>query len=613
MRYPSKVGLLLVLVAVVPVIAGGLVSARLSRRVLEGEVLGLQRELAQSAASHADDWFAGIPQDLKRAASYLPFDRVTPAEQQALLRVLYRQLDYVTALVLVDGTGKALCDPVFLDATDKARIPAELASRYKLRPKDVEQLSRHIPVKLARKQGLAFGPPYEAADGTRRIVCAVALAGSTPRVLAAEVSLAGVHQILARVAARGFAASLVDRAGGRVLVTTSVHGLAVRPPLKGAPPEIHRYRIDGEEQLATVARVHTLGWGVLLEQSTARALGPVLHLGWYTMGWTALCLALAVAGGVYISRGVTRPVGVLARAARTIEKGDYDLHVEPPSGDELGQLARAFNDMAAAITKHRDELEQLNAELQQRVEERTRQVHDALEQVIRSQKLGAVGELSAGIAHELNNPLTGILGMSQLVQSSLEKDDERWDFLQDVIDQARRMNEIIDGMRRFAESPEDAQRVPLDVERVCRETLELGTGSLREANVEAECHIAKDLPRVRGSAPDLQQALLHLIYNAIGAMPDGGRLELNATTVEGAVCIAVKDTGVGIPEAALAKVFEPFYAPNKAKTRRPGLGLSVVDRIVREHDGQIGVQSREGEGTEFSIYLPGLREEFHLR
>jgi signal transduction histidine kinase len=612
MRYPSKVALLLVLVAVVPVVAGGLVSARLSRRVLAGEVEGLQRELARAAAAHADDWFAGVPRDMQRAASYLPFDRAAPAEQEALLRVLYRQLSYVTALVLADREGKALCNPVYLSSSERATIPADLAGRYRLKRKDVERLSRKIPVELALRRGVAFGPPYRSEDHTQRMVCALAFGkGGARRLLAVEISLGHVHQILARAAARGFAASLVDQAGNRVLVTTSRAGIAVRPP--PGEPMVKRYTVEGQEQLATVARVHTLGWGVLLEQSIAQALGPVRHLGWYTMGWTALCLVLAVAGGVYISRGVTRPVQVLARAARTIEKGDYDLRVEPASGDEVGQLARAFNDMAAAITKHRDELEQLNAELQKRVEERTRQVHDALEQVIRSQKLGAVGELSVGIAHELNNPLTGILGMSQLVQSTLGREDERWEHLQDVIDQARRMNEIIDGMRRFAESPGDAERVPLDVERLCRETLELGAGSLRDSDVEAKLSVDRPLPRVRGSAPDLQQALLHLIYNAIGAMPGGGRLTLRASAVEGAVSIVVKDSGVGIPEAALAKVFEPFYAPDKVKTHRPGLGLSVVDRIVREHGGQINVHSREGEGTEFSIYLPGLREEFHLR
>jgi signal transduction histidine kinase len=354
---------------------------------------------------------------------------------------------------------------------------------------------------------------------------------------------------------------------------------------------------------------------VVLEQPVSQALGAVSNLGWYTLVWTGVCLLLAVGGGILLSRGVTRPVRKLARAARTIEQGDYQLEVEVSSDDELGQLARGFNDMAAAIQAHRDELEQLNADLQRRVEERTREVHDALEQVIRSQKLGALGELSAGIAHELNNPLTGILGMSQLVQGGLEQDDERREYLQDVIDQARRMRDIVEKMRRFSESPEGMEYEPLDVNELCREALELAGGSIERAKIELELQLSSAVPKVKVNQPELQQALVHLIYNAVGAMSgsDGGKLVVKTSEVEGAVAISVKDSGVGIPQEARSKIFEPFYSPSKTATRRAGLGLSVVDRIVREHEGQIRVQSTEGEGSEFTIYLPGVREELHLR
>ncbi len=621
MRYGSKVALLLVLVAVVPVAAVGFVSAKMSHAVLEREVLELQQELARTTAAHVNDWLSQVPQDLQRAAGYLPFTTVEAHERTALLRVLYQQLDYVSALVLVDAQRKALTPPVFLRHGER-QTPAGLIARYHLRPADERKLADHIPVSLAIKQGEAFGPPYVAADGSPRMTCAIKIPSPQgPWVLAAEVNLQPILKLLKPVQARGLTAGLLDTRG-RAVISTAPLPLKITSPDDRARThpagEIARDR-TGKDHLLSLARVPLIDWSITILQPAEQAFGAVNRLFWYSLLWTGACLFLAIFGGITFSRGVTRPVRTLSRAARQMQQGDYKIELEvPTSGDELAALAHAFAEMAAAvrqshevIAQQKHDLELLNRDLQKRVEEKTRNVHDALEQVIRSQKAGALGELSAGIAHELNNPLTSILGLSQLMRTDAE--GEEGEYLDDIADQARRMQEIIKKLSRFAQTPQGSQLEALDINTVCCDAIQLARESIQAANLELRLELSEHIPPVKGDPMELQQAFSHLISNAVQAMKEGDQLCVKTQEVKGAVAIEFQDTGHGIPEAEHSKIFEPFYSSSKSAAPRPGLGLAVVDRIIHEHQGQVTLQSTPDQGSIFTIYLPGLRTQLHLK
>ena len=152
----------------------------------------------------------------------------------------------------------------------------------------------------------------------------------------------------------------------------------------------------------------------------------------------------------------------------------------------------------------------------------------------------------------------------------------------------------------------------IEDEATVRETLALTAARLAEAKVELRLEVGPALPEVRGNAAELSQVLLHLVQNAVRAMPKGGQLAVGVHAVEEAVAIKVLDTGRGISPTDLGRIFEPFYAPEKTRTGRPGLGLSVAKRIVDEHQGRIVVRSTVGQGTEFTVFLPGLRGQTHL-
>jgi two-component system, NtrC family, sensor kinase len=623
LRFATKLTGLLVLTSVLPVVASGLVSSSLSSSIVEEKVLDLQSGLAVQTAGHVESWFARVVENLKRSASYLPLEESKDEELPALLGVPFRQMSYTTALVLLDEKGVSLAPPVYLSAGIKGKLPEDLGDRPRLSESDLELLSKNIPVKLALERGVALGPPHVASDGDVRIACALRLdreGGGPKRVLVAEVTLEPVRRILKMAGHYRGRVHLVD-AGGLIVTSSDPGSVGKKYGGQGEGLRSSRHRdAKGEEMLGAASPVASLGWLIALEQPLASALAAPRRLALVTLGWTGLCLLFALLGSLYLSRGVTGPVRTLAAAAQRIREGDFEARAPKVGGGELDQLADSFNSMIDAvqqavrvITDQKRALERWNRELKIRVEDRTREVKDALEQVIRSQKLGAVGELGAGLAHELNNPLAAIMATSQLMLLDLPKDDPNRENLQHIGEQVLRLSHIVQNLLRFSETPAGVEFHPISTIELLQSVGTLVESKLKEQKVELVFELPEKLPRVMGSLDELRQALLHILHNAIQAMPEGGVLTVNAREVEEAVRIAIRDTGTGIPEHLLSRIFEPFFGIEKTETHRPGLGLSVAQKIINEHQGKLSVRSTLGEGTEFAILLPGFRQELHLK
>lgn len=258
------------------------------------------------------------------------------------------------------------------------------------------------------------------------------------------------------------------------------------------------------------------------------------------------------------------------------------------------QIARAFADQAAlAIANAR-----LYADLQQRMDELQR----TQAQLVQSAKMAAIGELAAGVAHELNNPLTSILGFAELVFKNIKADDPIRDDLQVISDETRRARDIVRGLLDFSQQV-TAPQEKADINQVLRETVALVRQQIKNHHVQLMESYARGLPRLMLSANRMKQVFLNLITNALHAMPEGGTLAVTTERVEGEVAIRIADTGVGIPAENLSRIFDPFF------TTRPvgqgtGLGLAVSLGIVREHEGRITVESEVGMGSRFTVWLP---------
>jgi signal transduction histidine kinase len=221
------------------------------------------------------------------------------------------------------------------------------------------------------------------------------------------------------------------------------------------------------------------------------------------------------------------------------------------------------------------------------------------EQLRRADRLSALGELSAGMAHEIRNPLGSIRGTAEILQDGIDPSDKRYEFTRILIKEVDRLNKVVQDFLRFAR-PAPLARDRIDVNVILRELLSLTRQAALKNAVRAELS-AGDAPSVAGDGMQLRQAFLNIMLNALQAMPHGGELKISTAAVSGGVAIHFIDTGPGIPPENLDRIFNPFFTTRQEGT---GLGLAITHRIMQGHGGRVEVSSRVGEGTTFTIFLP---------
>lgn len=316
-----------------------------------------------------------------------------------------------------------------------------------------------------------------------------------------------------------------------------------------------------------------------------------------------LLALLAVSLTFFMARLVTVPLRQLLSHTKKVAHGDLASSVTVQSGDELGELASSFNTMTANLRQARGELEGWAHTLEQKVAERTRELKQMQAQLIRSEKLASQGELVAGIAHEINNPLTGILVYASLVTSDPKLDPELKPDVETIVRETQRCASIVRGLLDFSrETP--PQKQPLLLGSVIEEALNLVVHQSLFHDIVITKSYAENLPEVMADHNQIEQVFINLLLNAGQAMPEGGELAVTTGLTPGgdAVFAAVRDTGCGIPEEHLGKIFDPFFTTKEQKGT--GLGLSVSFGIIANHGGRIGVESFVGEGTTFTVILP---------
>jgi two-component system NtrC family sensor kinase len=322
------------------------------------------------------------------------------------------------------------------------------------------------------------------------------------------------------------------------------------------------------------------------------------------VGSVTSLVALLVLGWAFVRR-VTGGLARIDTAARELGAGRLPPPLPDGGSDEVAQVSRTFNRVAAELSESRARLERWNEELQAKVEERTRELEAAQAQLVEAQKLAAIGQLGAGVAHEINNPLTVILGQAQLLLERKAAGDVEVPALRKIEELARRSREITLNLLRFSQQRAEPAFAPVDLNRVVHDTLTLFGSQFSEAGVAIELSLDPELPLVRGDTGHLQQVLLNLLSNARTACLglQSARISLRTSAPDGEVRLEVKDTGKGIPPENRPRIFEPFFT-TKEIWSNVGLGLSVSYRIVAEHGGQILVDSEPGKGSTFTVTLP---------
>jgi two-component system NtrC family sensor kinase len=309
-------------------------------------------------------------------------------------------------------------------------------------------------------------------------------------------------------------------------------------------------------------------------------------------------------------RFIHRPVEQLLEHTRKLARGELESRIEISSGDELGELAASFNVMALNLKKAQDELREWAATLETRVEERTEEIRKMQSELLQSEKLAALGEMSAGIAHEINNPLTGILMFASLLHQDRRLDPALKKDLSTILGETRRCAEIVRGLLEFSRKSIPSKSLG-SINALLDKTLALVEHQAFFFNIEVQRKYHPSLPQILLDPNQMEQVFMNLILNAAQAMPEGGTLSLETGLREAGpwVFVRIGDKGCGISPDHLEKIFNPFFSTKGAQGT--GLGLSVSYGIIENHGGQIEVESSQEEdgGTVFTILLPLDREE----
>ncbi|HLY20509.1 MAG TPA: ATP-binding protein [Bryobacteraceae bacterium] len=305
---------------------------------------------------------------------------------------------------------------------------------------------------------------------------------------------------------------------------------------------------------------------------------------------------------VFIWAVVYRPVKALTAGTQRVADGDLNYRLAVRNHDELSELAASFNKMTTEVAG-------AHAEIEARVRRKTAELDQAHRSLLASEKLASIGKLAATVAHEVNNPLFGILTYARLTQKEVEKGPsasrtEMAEHLHIIERESKRCGDIMRNLLTFARQA-PSHREPNDLNTLVGRALVLVRHQAELLGIELHSRLPGDLPPVLCDAAQIQQAVLVLLVNATEAMPHGGVLEV-ATELDSAgghARIRVRDTGSGIAPEVLAQIFDPFFT-TKEDQQRTGLGLAVARSIVEQHGGEITVESKPGKGTEFVLALP---------
>jgi two-component system NtrC family sensor kinase len=306
----------------------------------------------------------------------------------------------------------------------------------------------------------------------------------------------------------------------------------------------------------------------------------------------------------YEIRKITLPIARMVAATRSITAGRFDQEVDSDSQGEIALLADSFNTMLKSLRQMRADLEEWARTLEEKVRQRTEELVAMQARVAQSERLASLGLLAAGVAHEINNPLGGILSLTALTIEDMKADDPNRENLDEVVKQTQRCRDIVKGLLEFSRRSE-VNTEPADLNRIFQETLSLVEKQAQFFNISVVRNWDPQLPAVMADKSQLQQVFMNVLMNAVQSMQEKGVITITTRHNEaaGQVELLISDTGCGIPPEEVNQIFDPFFT-SKASGQGTGLGLSIAYGIITSHHGGISVASEVGKGSTFTIRLP---------
>lgn len=376
-----------------------------------------------------------------------------------------------------------------------------------------------------------------------------------------------------------------------VFVTAKDGSLLAHTFKNGYPPDILNWNPLSNRQISVQLLDTEVGFIRDVGIKIFEGMRPELHIGIkeerltqtlsrirnLIIALTVLVMLVGSALSCFMSRFITKPLNRLVEFTHDLAKGDFGKSIEIKTRDEVGELAETFNSLSHELDTYRKKME------------------ESYKQMLRTEKLNALGRLSAGLAHEIRNPLTSIKVLFQTFKDNpaITRED-----ISVVLSAVEQMDDLLTRFLRFARSDE-FNLTDVYINSVVKHVIKLTEFQLKDRSIDLSLELSR-LPPIKADRAMIQQALLNLVLNAIEAMPDGGTLSISSKMENGSAVVGIRDTGCGIPGDIKDKIFDPFFTTKGDGT---GLGLSIVYNIVSLHNGEISFESN-GKGTTFTLKLP---------
>jgi signal transduction histidine kinase len=543
-----------------------------------------------STAQEARSLLAGYRQQLDTCALILVNDKIGEVERGKLLKGAFDNFVPLVGLTLYRNAVEAE------SVTDEKSLaianvtPADLRRYRDANPLPFEDL-------LAGQVWVRNSTVFPSLPTLDLAFVTAAGKGSTPVIVRGTIRLDALQELGGRF--KVFEITLADASGTLLAhpkaprVAAHEHAdsadVALRLAGTGRAGVTHEFMRGATPMLGGFADVGFAGLtaSAIIPRSAAYLASRTL-LSRLLIVTIVILLLVALGGRLWAGR-ITKPLERLSAATRTIGQGRFDIHVDVQSRDEIGALSGSFNQMAGELVARESALQNAQAQL------------------IQSEKMAAFGQLGAGIAHEVKNPLTGILGCAELAKLDTPEGTPLHKNLTLIEKETRRCKMIIENLLKFARQ-EKAILEPTDLNAVVRDAAAITNHQLELSEVHLVLDLGTGVGLVQASGNQLQQVLMNLIVNAQQALKGApGTVTVATRSIDGdSVEVSVADTGPGIPKEIQAKVFEPFFT-TKPTGQGTGLGLSVSFGIVKDHAGEISIDSEPGRGATFRIVLPALR------
>lgn len=525
MKLRQRLGIIVAVAAGLPILGLGFLFSEVAARRLEAREQALQAAMAAALAASVGTWVEAQGATLGLLARSFPVGTLGPEERVGLLRLVYRQAPGAGAVVLVGPDGADLAPPQRLVPGQEVGADVDLGGRPRVDDGRLARFRAALPA--AAGPGVRVGRPYAPGGEVGVVPLAVAVEGG---VLGVELSLA---PLLPRLSVAGASAALLDDAGGVFLGGGPWFDARALAPFRDGGATIRYETATGPVRAAAVP-VPGTAWSLVLAEPAEVMDGDIQRLRAQVAYLALIAAALATAVGVLLADRVVRPVEDLRAAAVALTARDRGRRVVPAGDDEMQELGRVFNTMAetlerdaALIAENTNRIETFNVHLQETVEARTAELRAAQARLVEAARLAAVGELGAGVAHELNNPLAGILGLAQLLERR-GADPAAAPLLASLAAEARRCVALVAHLRALSGAVDGgAEAAVVEWGAMLHEVAALVAGPLRARGVELAVS-ADGAGCVRAASGVLRPALVQLVLARGAALPDGGRLRLTA-------------------------------------------------------------------------------------